>query len=212
MNDEFERVDFPSYKHAAVFYEMVGTSTERTVSFIKLALSEEQFNLFDWSTAKSKKSLMIRTEDDGDHYVPMVSVRLRQHKGKCRFALHLEHEDYNESKLMMRLFRYQAIHYMTSQDPLVSIVVYHGPRPGWKELPDFQQFVSKATDESKQTLTKDFGESLLNFRPLLLNLPELVDSGKKVDNNIDAMVYIFTEIWDMDLDKLQVMFDKVKLI
>ena len=210
MDNTLKRKNLKNHQHDRVFY-VCFSSSKRYVSLAKLALGQEISDEFDWRSARKEETRQIDVNLRETRQDFKFSVRMKQAKGDdYRIPMHLEHKSHKESGLMRQLYQYQTIHNNINQTPLVSIVVYHGKDSGWRTLPKYQQSLRWGDDEYKQRLINIMGENLLDFGGYLLNLRELVRSGEQLDGNIDAVVYLLSEIWDLTDEKLKIFFQKMK--
>ncbi len=77
-------------------------------------------------------------------------------------------------------------------------------------MPNFRQSLQWADDAIKDEMHAKFGHVLLDFGGFLLSLPEVVKSNRKIDTNINAIVYLLTQIWDLDEEKFNIFLDKAE--
>ncbi len=208
MDNTFERKNLEGYEHDALFHRCIANS-DRFVSIAKLALGEDVAREFDWNTARREGERQVGAKLRELRPDFMFSVLMTDTEDdRYRVPMQVEHKSYKDSGLMHQLFRYQIVHNDTTKTPLISIVVYHGKEPSWRTIPTHQQWPSWANDEYRRRLINLTGRKLLNFDPCVLDLRELVRSGRRLDGNIDAVVYLLAEIWDLDEAKLKIFFEK----
>ncbi len=208
MDKLFERIELKSHHHDKIFH-LCFSGSRRYISLARLALGEEVFREFDWRTARKEETRQVDAKLRETRQDLRVSVRMKHAKGDAyRVPLHFEHKSHKDSDLMRQLYHYQTAHNDFNRTPLVSIVVYHGTDSDWRTVPNYQQWLPWGDDECKQRLINVMGGKLLDFGGYMLNLRELMQSGRQLDGNIDAVVYLLTEIWDLDEKKLKIFFKK----
>lgn len=183
----------------------------------KLTLTPQQYNLFDWNTLTFEINTFVDPEWREKRSDLLCSVKTKDRKAQARIIFLLEAKSKYDKQWITQLLHYQAGIYSQSTAPVVIVLFYTGKQKEWPYPLSFHEHL-----QFPLKLKKHFTKNILNFHVRLLNVRKLgLRSLKRKDLRSGVIMYIMSNIWEIDEEKLRVFFklshgvraeDRVRLV
>ena len=197
--------------HDIVFFLYV-TRAGCLIPLLRHALGDQRASMFDWDSVHFEDTRKVEADLGREYrYDLVVSADMRVAKRLCEIAILIEHKSYWDPDLMKQLMGYQAVHYAASSVPMVPVVIYHGPAR-LVDLRSFQDTLEYGDDQIRSVVTRLFGDELVQFRVLFVNLNELAQTAHLLDPALDCMVHTMANIHDFTWDQMHEMLVKTTRI
>ena len=182
--------------HDALFKD-VFENKKYSLDLFKLIFKPLEFKLFDWDTLKPELRSYIDHEGKEKRIDLLFSVKMKGLKEEVKLLFLLEHKSYKYDLIFEQLLSYQSLIYKKKkyEYPILPIVFYHGKNKDWRGPLSFQDFIKKF----HPILRRYFSESVLNFKPKILNVHKIDLFSKKSKKLISKPVLlIMSAIWNLN--------------
>ena len=177
------------------------SGTTYSLELFKLILSPEELELFDWGHMDSHATAFFDSQWKEKIADLVFTVPFKGTGKSADIIFLLEHKSYQNKKVMGQMLNYQTQIYSRKPNPVVPVLIYHGPIPEWAISLEFQDNLVGMTEDIRRA----FGKNILNFKLRLLNLHEL-DGLPEAQNLVThPILATLAKIWNMkkeDLDNI----------
>ena len=205
--DKSEQQNIPHHIHDKTF-NLYGQHAYCFIPLVKLALGKKRAAAFDWDSAKLVDTRQVQLDSMTEQRLDAaLSVTIELGASRITVIILIEHKSRPDPGLMKQLLRYQNEHYQSSDEPMVAIVCYHG-RTHVADLPSFQDSLNYGDTKSKASFKRLFGDLLLDYRVIFVNMPALAESDAPLDAGLECMFHTMTYIFDITWQQIRQMYAK----
>ena len=209
--DKSKSKKIPPFIHDRTFHRY-GRYTNCIIPLVKLAIGDERTAAFDWNSATLVDTRLVPLGSKTEYRFDMaLCVTIELGASRINVFMVIEHKSGPDPRLLKQLLRYQNAYYQDNDDPMVVIVCYHGQK-SMASLPSFQDSLNYGDTESKAAFKRLFGDQVLDFHALFVNMPKLAEGGPLSDAGLECMFYTMTHIFNMTLQKIKAMYVKAARI
>ena len=195
------------YVHDFAFTEYLKDSNCQ-VPLLMLVIGDKHAGEFDWDNVIIENTRKVDADSHKEYRFDMaLSVDLRVGGARYRILLLLEHKSYSDPNLQKQLLGYQWVHYQSSDDPVVPIVIYHG-KERLDKLPSFQDSLTYGDHRVRKAVQRVFGRALLDFEAIFVNLCSLARGEMLVHPSLDCMVHTMGNIHEFTWDEMRTLREK----
>ena len=179
-----------------------------SLDLFKLSLKKKEFALFSWNTLRTDITTYVDKHFRELRADLIFSVCLKGSSKRIRIVFLLEHKSRHDPHIMKQLLGYQTEIYAKGGGPVLVIVIYTGKSRKWPGPLRFQDTLAL---KEEKTLRKHFSKEILDFRYRLLNVRTLKKEDLKSKGlTTRPILYILSEIWDLNEDNVQEFFRLTK--
>ena len=175
-----------------------------STDIFKLCLSSKEYALFRWKTLKSEVNTFVDKDLQEKRADLIFSVQLKNSSppASAKIIFLLEHKSHYDPDLMTQLLHYQTGIYSKNQNPVITVLLYHGRQKKWRGALSFQEHL-KMDSQFRQC----FADHVLNFKVRLVNLQDMDKKRlKRADLTSGMIFYIMSSVWNLDKEKLREFF------
>ncbi len=173
------------------FFRAVFKEEKYCVDLFRLALNEEEFDAFDWSTLSNDTDTHFTSNWKERRPDLVVSVNWKRYSIRLQLISVIEHKSRKDSDALLQLNEYCAIVMRTKRRPVLPIIVYSGFRRKWQTPLRLHDSLVRMPPELKQM----FAANIPDFEPRFVNLRDL-SMGAQIRGFVsEPALYMLSAIW-----------------
>ena len=179
-----------------LFFKRFFSTIRRVLELLEVILPKRILDLFDLNTLQIEKDVFVK---DLEMRMDLVlKVMFKKSSRPAKIILLLDHKSFLDRQVFNKLLKYQVAAYTKYNDPVFTIIFYHGQKR-WTLPKNFHEYLVSTGCLPKEAL-EQLSDYLINFTPYIFDLSKF-DVESKSHEDIKPILYVFQQIWSLGKSK-----------